>query len=151
MLDHASPTPGRYTVADRLARAGSPYARHGENLARLPDGLEVVGATIDGWLGSPPHRANLLAPAFDRVGFGTASDARGATYVVQLLAAVPWAPTRIAAELAPVAGVRLALGLRAERATDAWLEVAGAGTVIALTAGFQRQVVEVAQIGRAHV
>lgn len=147
VLDHASPKPGRRTLGDRLARAGSPYAHHCENLARLPAGFDVVGATVDGWLASPPHRANLLAPAFDRVGFGTATDAFGATYVVQVLAAAPWTPTRAIAEATTVSGVRLALGLRAERATAAWLEVAGTGSAVTLSAGFQRQDVEVAPPG----
>lgn len=147
VLDHASPTPGRHTVADRLARGGSPYAHHGENLARVPAGLDTVRATIDGWLGSPPHRANLLASAFDRVGFGTALDADGATYVVQVLAAAPWAPVLAEAEVATSVTVRVALGIRAERATGAWLEVAGTGSAIALEAGFQRLVADVALPG----
>lgn len=92
LLDHGSPTPGRETVAARLARAGVPYTSHGENLAFVPAGMELAATTVDGWMGSPPHRANLLDASFDRVGFGTAVDALGSRYVVQVLAAVGWAP-----------------------------------------------------------
>jgi len=138
LLDHASPTPGRHTVADRLARAGSPYATHGENLALVRSGPDVARSAVDGWLASPPHRANLLAPAFDRVGFGTAVDAAGAVYIVQLLAEVPWAPRAWSATLVEVAATGIALGLRLDRRLTAWVEVAGRGERVELAAGTQR-------------
>lgn len=93
VLDHGGATPATRTLADRLARAGVPYATYGENLAYVRGASDPVATTVDGWLESPPHRANLLHPPFDRVGFGSATDADGALYIVQVLAAVPWAPS----------------------------------------------------------
>lgn len=143
VLDHASPTPGRHTVADRLARSGSPYTTHGENLAFVPVGFDPVSASVDGWLASPPHRANLLAPGFDRVGFGTADDGRGGVYVVQVLAGAPWSPTRWSATVAETRTQRVAFGIRADRAVAALVEVDGRSHRIDLLAGVQSVAVEV--------
>jgi len=147
LLDHGSPTPGRGTVADRMARAGSPYTTHGENLAFVPAEFDAVRSTVEGWLGSPPHRANLLEPTFDRVGFGTARDARGGVYVVQVLAGAPWAPTSWSAEATEVRQVRLAFGLRVERPTSVLVEVGGTAHRFELAAGAQRLEVAVATDG----
>ncbi len=46
------------------------YQKLGENLAA---GFSSEEATIDGWMNSPPHRENLLDPAFSDVGFGYAN------------------------------------------------------------------------------
>lgn len=46
---------------------GLPYRVRGENLAK---GFKSPWAAIDGLLHSPPHRANILNPAFKRVGIG---------------------------------------------------------------------------------
>jgi hypothetical protein len=45
-----------------------------ENIARMADvpPETVVGTALQGWLGSPEHRANLLSRRFDRVGIGVA-------------------------------------------------------------------------------
>jgi hypothetical protein len=143
VLDHASPTPGRHTVGDRLARAGSPYASHGENLAYVPDVYEPVAAAIEGWLGSPPHRETLLAPGFDRVGFGTAVDDRGGTVVVQVLAAAPWLPRAVSAAFTDVGAARVALGLRSDAAVTAVIEVAGRAALVELRRGAQSHQVDV--------
>jgi hypothetical protein len=147
LLDHGSPTPGRHTVGDRLARAGSPYASHGENLAFVPDAYEPVAAAIEGWLGSPPHRATLLAPGFDRVGFGTAVDARGGLILVQVAAAAPWIPTAIEATLTDVVATRVSLGIRADAAVTALIEVGGIGQLATLRRGSQSFQVEVSGAG----
>jgi hypothetical protein len=49
---------------------GYSYQKLGENLAT---GFNSEQATIDGWMASPPHRENLLDPAFVNVGFGYAN------------------------------------------------------------------------------
>jgi len=49
---------------------GYTYQKLGENLAT---GFNNEQATIDGWMGSPSHRENLLDPAFIDVGFGYAN------------------------------------------------------------------------------
>jgi hypothetical protein len=147
LLDHASPTPGRHTVGDRLARAGSPYASHGENLAFVPDAYEPVAAAIEGWLASPPHRATLLAPGFDRVGFGTAVDARGGLILVQVAAAAPWVPTAVGATMTDVVATRVSLGIRADAAVTALIEVGGIGRLATLRRGSQSYQVEVSAAG----
>lgn len=43
------------------------YQKLGENLAA---GFADEQSTINGWLASPPHRENLLDPAYSEVGFG---------------------------------------------------------------------------------
>ncbi len=51
---------------DRLQAAGIHYLAAGENLALAPD----VHAAHTGLMSSPGHRANILRPAFNRVGIG---------------------------------------------------------------------------------
>jgi hypothetical protein len=47
------------------------YQKLGQNLAT---GFSDELSTIDGWMNSPPHRENLLDPAFTDVGFGYANN-----------------------------------------------------------------------------
>lgn len=61
---HDSPVTG--TPADRLAAAGVRYLLMGENLAFAPT-LEIAHERL---IGSPTHRANILNPAFTRLGVG---------------------------------------------------------------------------------
>jgi uncharacterized protein YkwD len=109
VLDHTGASPGSRTLADRLVRAGVPYTSVGENLAFERGALEPVSTVVEGWMASPPHRANVLNPEFDRVGYGTARDAAGGRYVVQVFAAARWLPSRSTAELEAAAGYRLRL------------------------------------------
>lgn len=48
------------------------YQKLGENLAA---GFSDEQATINGWMASAPHRANMLDPTYIQVGFGSASNA----------------------------------------------------------------------------
>ncbi len=61
-VSHLSPVTGR--VEDRVAAAGIRLARLGENLALAAS----ARAVHDGLASSPGHRANMVNPAFDRVG-----------------------------------------------------------------------------------
>ncbi len=88
-FSHQSPTAGSSTPPERAARAGSPYVFVGENIAKMPPG-EIIQSTTDGWMGSPGHRANILHAEFTHVGFGTAEDAQGFTYVVQMFSLEPF-------------------------------------------------------------
>ena len=88
-FSHQSPTSGSATPPERAARGGSPYVFIGENIAKMPLG-EIPNNTTDGWMGSPGHRANILHAEFTHVGFGTAEDAQGFTYVVQMFAFEPF-------------------------------------------------------------
>jgi len=54
-----------------VTREGYDYQEVGENLAV---GYRGAGATVDGWMGSPGHRANILNKAFDEVGLAVAGD-----------------------------------------------------------------------------
>ncbi|MEX2501663.1 MAG: CAP domain-containing protein [Trueperaceae bacterium] len=94
VLDHGSPDPARATPSQRVALAGVALVEVGENLARMPPGSGIVEATIAGWMGSPPHRRNLLEPNFTHVGFGVGRASDG-IYVAQVFGARPL--TRIGA------------------------------------------------------
>lgn len=61
----------------RLFAAGFPRGHTlGENLAMVPGcGIDAAKRTVQLWLNSPPHRANLLNPVFRWAGVGAASDA----------------------------------------------------------------------------
>jgi uncharacterized protein YkwD len=54
----------------------------GENVAYgFPDGESVVR---DGWMKSPPHRANILNPSFELMGLGARKGHDGRWYVSQV-------------------------------------------------------------------
>ncbi|MDQ5886091.1 MAG: hypothetical protein QG628_488 [Patescibacteria group bacterium] len=55
-----------------ITNASYSYSRAGENLAY---GYATSADTIEGWMGSPTHRANLLDGNFVEVGFGIANSA----------------------------------------------------------------------------
>jgi hypothetical protein len=147
VLDHQGLDPDRRTVADRLARVGSPYATHAENLAAVPASLDAVRATIDGWLDSPGHRANLLAPDFDRVGYGTALGVNGTVFVTQVLARAPWVPSAWSTTLLEVDTVRLTLELAVAEPTTVLIQVDGAQAQPAFAAGTRAWATEVASPG----
>jgi uncharacterized protein YkwD len=77
---HDNPFPGEHDVAERVATEGLDAGRVGENVimmsARKPDGAPVRAYTyaeyaallVDGWMNSPPHRANILNPNFTYLG-----------------------------------------------------------------------------------
>ena len=88
-FSHQSPNSLNASPADRLANAGSSLVFVGENIAKMP-GTEIAVATTEGWMNSPGHRKNLLEPMYSHVGFGTAKDSQGFTYVVQMLAYQPF-------------------------------------------------------------
>jgi uncharacterized protein YkwD len=147
VLDHLGLEPDRRTVADRLARVGSPYATHAENLAAVPSGLDAVRATIDGWLQSPGHRANLLAPDFDRVGYGTALGIDGTVFVTQVLARAPWVPSDWSTTLLEVGTVRLTLELAIAEPTTVLIDVDGTQAQPAFDAGARAWATDVAPSG----
>ncbi|MEO8105067.1 MAG: CAP domain-containing protein [Candidatus Saccharibacteria bacterium] len=55
-----------------IAASGYSYQRAGENLAY---GFNGADQTIDGWMNSPEHRANILNTSYQNVGFGVANSA----------------------------------------------------------------------------
>ncbi len=88
-LSHESPNPETATLALRVAKAGSVAQMVGENLAFIPDSNDLAQATVNGWLESPGHRANILEPNFSHVGFGIASDGKGNRYLAQVFSNQP--------------------------------------------------------------
>lgn len=69
--------PGELDVAERASEAGAHFGLIEENIALGP-----YPATIhQGWLNSPPHRANLLNPDIDRIGVAVVA-ANGVLYAV---------------------------------------------------------------------
>lgn len=53
-----------------INNAGYSYTKAGENLAY---GFSNANDVVSGWLNSPAHRANVLDPAYQEVGFGFAN------------------------------------------------------------------------------
>jgi cell division septation protein DedD len=54
-----------------VSNQGYAYQKVGQNLAT---GFNDEQSTINGWMNSPPHRENLLDPAYSDVGFGFANN-----------------------------------------------------------------------------
>lgn len=52
-------------VSDRAQREGYDYRAIGENIAMNPMG---IASTVDGWLNSPGHCANIMNPEFTEMG-----------------------------------------------------------------------------------
>lgn len=68
---------------DRVARSGFDATSLAENVAA---GYGTPAAVIEGWMGSAPHRANLLNPAFTAIGVASAQAGDGTLYWTMVLA-----------------------------------------------------------------
>ncbi|MFJ4468194.1 CAP domain-containing protein [Streptomyces sp. NPDC089424] len=66
---------------DRAAAAGSARRSIGENIAC---GQRSPAEVVTGWMNSPGHRANILAPGFTHIGIGFTGGGRSGTYWTQL-------------------------------------------------------------------
>lgn len=85
----AHETPEGLTPPDRLARGGvGGISLAGENVGLTSRG-DPNREIVDGWLASPVHRQNLLAPMFNVSGIGIARAADGTLYYTQLYVTVP--------------------------------------------------------------
>jgi len=73
-FSHVDPE-GR-TVQQRVREAGIRWTALGENLALSTGYVNPVAAALNGWMGSPGHRRNILAPDYQRTAVGACS--RGA-------------------------------------------------------------------------
>jgi uncharacterized protein YkwD len=69
----------------RLHGSGIDYTEMGENIYTedFPDRERIAQRAIEGWMGSPGHRKNLLSPNFNQTGVGIARAADGSTYITQ--------------------------------------------------------------------
>lgn len=75
------------TVLDRVTGVGYSWAIVGENLARVKTkpGNEI-GYTVNGWINSEVHRANILKAEYTETAIGIAKATDGTTYLVQVFA-----------------------------------------------------------------
>lgn len=70
-----SHTPCGTDVDAQVRKTGYRFARFGENLYAGPWGRVSAQQVVGAWLGSPPHRANLLSPAYRELGIAPAKAA----------------------------------------------------------------------------
>lgn len=76
---HAMARNGRISHGNFAGRieAAYPGSLGAENVA---GGYGTVTEVMMGWMSSPPHRANILAPGYTLAGIGRATDAQGNFY-----------------------------------------------------------------------
>ena len=81
-LQHDDPAPPvQRTPFERMHACGYPeQALAGENIAY---GYESPASVMQGWLGSPGHRANIERPEFRAIGVGVARSSAGTSYWTQ--------------------------------------------------------------------
>jgi len=71
--------PGEDSVAKRLADTGLHFNRSGENVGYNTD----FNGVHEGFMNSPPHRANILSPDYTEVGIGVVHDDKGVWWATQ--------------------------------------------------------------------
>ena len=85
----AHETPEGLTPPDRLRQGGvSGITPAGENVG-LTNRADPTREIVAGWLASPVHRQNLLAPMFNATGIGIARAADGTLFYTQLYVTYP--------------------------------------------------------------
>ncbi|WP_299365247.1 CAP domain-containing protein [uncultured Paracoccus sp.] len=117
---YAHVSPEGETVQDRYIDAGgSRWQLAAENIARCSDcSPPATGTTVqdlhDGWMDSPGHRKNILAPGLSTFGFGLTIGADQGLYAVQTFAG-PGVPRGLEPDEEPIA---LTAAEQGERALD---------------------------------
>jgi len=95
-------TPDGQTPWSFITATGYTYTAAGENLAY---GFTTAAYTLDGWMNSPEHRANILNAAYKEVGFGIANSPNyqnsGPETIVVAMYATPAGPVVAAATPTP--------------------------------------------------
>lgn len=82
-------TPEGLNPVDRIQRAGaSDFTLAAENVGMTTKG-NPNHEIVQGWMHSPMHRENVLAPAFNASGVGIARAADGTYYYTQVYATFP--------------------------------------------------------------
>ncbi|MGE3808080.1 MAG: CAP domain-containing protein [Gemmataceae bacterium] len=72
------------TPQDRIKEAGYRYQTAGENCAvSFTLDLDKI---VEGWMNSPPHRANILNPKYTEIGIALARSDKGDYYATQVFA-----------------------------------------------------------------
>ncbi len=77
-FSHQSPTYG--SPFDMMKKFGVSYRTAGENIAA---GYSTAQAVFDGWMNSSGHRANILNPAYTKIGVGLAKGGNYGSYWTQ--------------------------------------------------------------------
>jgi uncharacterized YkwD family protein len=77
-FSHTSPTYG--SPFKMMETFGIRFSAAGENIA---EGQPSAQAVMTAWMNSPGHRANILSPAYNRIGVGCAKNSRGVLYWTQ--------------------------------------------------------------------
>ena len=99
-------TPDGQTPWTFITATGYSYQTAGENLAY---GFTTAAATVDGWMNSPGHRANILNVAYREVGFGIVDIANyqssGPQTLIVAMYAAPRATTPVTTPPTPAATV----------------------------------------------
>lgn len=72
-----SHTAGGTNAGDRIKAAGYDFCSYGENLAMAADSRgfasrPLAASAVTGWINSPGHRANMVAPNVTEIGVGVA-------------------------------------------------------------------------------
>lgn len=104
---HISPTGTTPWVF--IKSAGYNYIYAGENLAK---GFNSAPDVINAWMASPEHRANVLSPNYQNVGFAVATgrlNGEDTVLVVEMLGSTNFVPAPVAKEQ-PTAQVAVASG-----------------------------------------
>jgi len=70
------------SMVDRVRANGGSFDALGENVAA---GYDTASAVVDGWMNSPGHRANIVNPAFSRIGVAVATASDGTAYWTMVL------------------------------------------------------------------
>jgi uncharacterized protein YkwD len=82
-------TPEGLNPVDRIQRAGATdFTLAAENVG-MTSKRNPNQEIVQGWMHSPAHRENLLAPAFNATGLGIARAADGTYYYTQVFATFP--------------------------------------------------------------
>ena len=82
VMAHDIPGVPLATLTDRAAYVHYSYQLLGENIAfNQADAASVIAA----WMNSPPHRENMLNPAFTDIGVGIAWNSQGYPYYTMML------------------------------------------------------------------
>jgi uncharacterized protein YkwD len=84
VLDHTLPQAAQPDLQSRASYVGYAYSTLGENIAFNYNGPSDL---IDGWMGSAPHRANILNSSFTQIGVALAYDSSGNPYYCEVFGA----------------------------------------------------------------
>jgi uncharacterized protein YkwD len=83
-LDKLGHDVGGATFEDRIKGSGYKFRAAGENVGQ---GYDTPKAAVEGWMNSPPHKANILNEEFTEIGIGAARAEDGTRYWTQVFAA----------------------------------------------------------------